>query len=593
MGITDKSQRRGRGAAVQAAAGAVAAAALALAHAPTAHAAWATAGSAPGIGAAPSVLTGGPGEATIVGIDALESLNGAHHVPGATAFGAPFGVVGAADQPQSLPVGAGGALAAAPGSGPVVRRIHADGSVSAPVAVGDDESTIVGRPAAAPGGAAVVLVADADQDVQVWREAGDGAPFTRIGPVIASQASTADVVPSGPDSFVVAFAEPRDPAGTHVRTLRITGAAVGAPRTVDAITTPSTDTEDYGFDQIRLVGGVATFVATTPDGATLRSANVDVTGSATTVAGPLGADDGFFDTSVLPVGGGGSAIAWSQSAGEAIVTGYALLGAGGNRVCSTPEPFTAVALVDRGGPTLVGLLGDGTVATVPVSGACGPGAPALGPNLGAGDALAAGVDGDGALVVGVSSSTDEDPPSSSTALAVDDATAPSLTDVQIPATVQAGTAFGVSAAAADAWGVGDVVWSVDGAEVARGSTATLPGLAAGRHQVRAAVRNTAGLETASAATVTAAADAPPPPPPTPPAPTQPAPPVPVAAAAAPVDATAPQISRLRVVASLIRPKGAGGGGTDLRFLISEDASVRVTLLRAKPKPGGRSRCTAT
>jgi hypothetical protein len=507
---------RSRRARVVALGGAAALAALAGGGvAGSAQAAWLSAGSASGIGAGPSVLAAGAGEATVTGTNVDSTLFGTRHTPGTSAFSAPFAIT-AANEEATAPIGAGGAVVSFGDAGSTVRRLHADGTSSAPVVVGTDETSLVGDAAAvASGGAALALVADEDDQVQVWRQPSEGAPFAPIGGVIGADATLAAIAPTGPDSFVAIFAEPRPSSGAQLRAVRVSGTTVGAVRTVDT----QLAGDEFSYESLELAGSTAVFVVVADDGATLRAADVDLSSAGAVLAGPLADDDSFLDTSAVPVAGGGTAVAWTQSAGDATSTGYALALPGGAKLCSTPEPFGAAVVVDRGGPLLVGLGADGTVGTVPVAGDCAPGTPVPGPDLGAGDAIAAGVDGDGALVVGVSSTQQAEPFSSNTVLAVDDATAPSIDLVQVPATVDAGASFGAYVRASDAWGLGAVSWSVEGKPVATGADATIPAQTEeGPHTYRVTVKNAAGLEAGreGAFVVVPSGTAPPPPPPPPP-----------------------------------------------------------------------------
>lgn len=104
------------------------------------------------------VTSGQAGLAAVAGTAVDGSLFAAGHTPGG-AFGMPI-VAGAGSEDSPATVGQGGAIASLDGGRPTIRRLRADGSVSAPVAVGGMDDTIVGRPAVAPSGALLVVVTD-------------------------------------------------------------------------------------------------------------------------------------------------------------------------------------------------------------------------------------------------------------------------------------------------------------------------------------------------------------------------------------------------------------------------------------------------
>jgi len=267
-------------------------------------------------------------------------------------------------------------------------------------------------------------------------------------------------------------------------------------------------------------------------------------------------------------------VTWGQTDDPSVVSPYALIGANATPVCSVAEPFTTAALVDRGGPQLVGVAATGTLGTVPVAAGCPAGTVAPGPSVGAAEVVGAGVDADGALVV-VAGSTDDNDVSTG-AIVVDDVSPPVLTDLSVPAAVNENTPFDVSVSATDSWGVGDVSWSIDNTTVATGASATLPGVAAGEHTVTARVHNTAGLATSAQATLsTRTAGSPPPPPPVP-APAPVAPPVVGQSSSPPLTLTG-----LTLDARCIRygdrrpPQGTLG----FRFELSETATVTLTIQR--------------
>jgi len=556
---------------------------LVLVLAPGAQAAWFGAGSVPGLGFDARVLAGSvPGQVVVTGADSDDAVTGAAHAPGTAAFGSPFAVATTNEPAQ---VGAGGAVALQQGARPAVRRLGADGTVGAVLALPSTAQATVGAPALAPSGALLVAAADARGNLGLWRQSAEGAELVRIGAVLGhSDEGEATIAASGDDSFVAAFTT-SDANQTTVFAVRVTGTTVASPRELDQL---KGDPDELSFSALALAPGgqFVVFQSSRQAGEFVRAANVDINNSAKDLAGPFDDDAGVTTPpQAIAMSVGGAAVTWGQTTdGESFVSPYALIADNATLMCSVAEPFTTAALVDRGGPQLVGVVATGTLGTAPVAAGCPAGTVAPGPSVGAAEVVGADVDADGALVV-VAGSTDDDTDVSTATIVVNDASPPMLTDLSIPATVNENTPFDVSVSATDPWGVGDVSWSIDNTAVASGARTTLPGVAAGEHTVTATVHNTAGLATSAQAAVTTIAAGSPSPPLAPaPAPVAP----PVVGQSSPPQLT---LTGLTLDARCVRygdrrpPQGALG----FRFELSETATVTLTIQR-RLGSRVRSRC---
>jgi len=556
---------------------------LVLALAPGAQAAWFGAGSVPGLGFDARVLASSvPGQVVVTGADSDDAVTGAAHAPGTVAFGAPFAVA-PANEDAPAQVGAGGAVALQQGSRAAVRRLRTDGTVGPVTALPSPQATI-GTPALAPSGALLVAAADAGGNLRLWRQSAEGAALTPIGAVLGhSDEGEATIAASGDDSFVAAFTT-TDGNQTTLFAVRVTGTTVASPRELDQLTG---DPNELFFSALALAPGgqFVVFQSSRQAGEFVRAANVDINSSATDLAGPFDEDAGVTTPpQAIPIGLGGAAVTWGQTDGQSVISPYALIADNATLVCSVAEPFTEAALVDRGGPQLVGVAATGTLGTAPVAAGCPAGAVEPGPSVGAAKVVGADVDADGALVV-VAGSTDDNDVSTGT-IVVDDASPPTLTDLSVPATVNENTPFDVSVSATDAWGVGDVSWSIDNTAVATGARATLPGVAAGEHTVTATVHNTAGLATSAQAAVSTPSAVGLSPPPQAPAPAPAAPPV--VGQSSPPQLT---LTGLTLDTRCVRygdrrpPQGTLG----FRFELSETATVTLTIQR-RLGSRVRSRC---
>ena len=556
---------------------------LVLALAPGAQAAWFGAGSIPGLGFDARVLAGSvPGQVVVTGADGDDAVTGAAHAPGAVAFGSPFAIAPANGDPPAQ-VGAGGAVALQQqDGGPAVRRLRADGTVGPVTALPDAAQATIGAPALAPGGALLVAATDAAGNLRLWRQGAEGAALTQIGADLGhSDEGEAAIAASGDDSFVAVFTT-SDGNQTTLFAVRVTGTTVASPRELDQLTG---DPELF-FSALALAPGgqFVVFKSSRQAGEFVRAANVDINNSAKDLAGPFDEDAGISTAPrAIAIDSGGAAVTWGQTDGPAVVSPYALIAANATPVCSVAEPLTTAALVDRGGPQLVGVTATGALGTAPVADGCPAGAVAPGPSVGAAEVVGADVDADGALVV-VAGSTDDNDVSTAT-IVVDDASPPTLTDLSVPATINENTPFEVSVSPTDAWGVGDVSWSIDNTAVATGAKPTLPGVAAGEHTVTATGHNTAGLATSAQATVsTRIAGSPLPSPGPAPAPAPP----PVVGQSSPLPLT---LTGLTLAARCVRygdrrpPQGALG----FRFELSESATVTLTIQR-RLGSRARSRC---
>lgn len=558
---------------------------LVLALTPGAQAGWSEAGSVPGLGFDARVLAGSvPGQVVVTGADIDDAVTGAAHAPGTVAFGSPFAVAPANQDPPAQ-VGAGGAVALQQGGRPAVRRLGADGTVGPVTTLPSPAHATIGAPALAPSGALLVAAADAAGNLRLWRQSTEGAALAPIGAVLGhSDEGEVTIAPSAGDSFVAAFTT-SDGNQTTVFAVRATGTTVSSPHELDQLTG---DLDELSFSALALAPGgqFVVFKSSRQAGEYVRAANVDINHSATNLAGPFDEDAGVTTPpQAIPMGPGGAAVTWGQTDGQTVVSPYALIAADATLECSVAEPFTTAALVDRGGPQLVGVAATGALGTAPVAAGCPAGAVAPGPSVGAAEVVGADVDADGALVV-IAGSTDTNDVSTAT-IVVDDASPPVLTDLNVPATVNENTPFDVSVSATDPWGVGDVSWSLDNTAVTTGARATLPGVAAGEHTVTATVHNTAGLAISAQAPVSTpiAAGSPPPPPPAPaPAPVA----APVVGQSSPPPLT---LTGLTLAARCVRygdrrpPQGALG----FRFELSETATVTLTIQR-RLGSRARSRC---
>jgi hypothetical protein len=553
----------------------------------SANAAWFDSAELSGAATASHAVTGATaGQVAVAGSALGGPLIGAAHAPGAS-FGPPSPLApGSEDFPAQ--VGPGGAVLTAAADRPSIRRLHADGTVSAAFPVGPSGSTPIGNAAAAPSGALLVVVSDADGNVQLWRQPSEsGAPVRLVQDSLPDGASAASVVPNGADGFVVVLSAPLgDEGGVRVRALTVSGATAGAVRAIDQ--SPGADDSVSVLEAIAGGAPLVAYVLETPQGSSLRAAPVAAAPTVRTIDSVSG-EDASIDAVDGVATAGGAAVAWTITDGEAVSSKYGLLSAAGVLLCSVAEPFSAISLADRGGVVLAGITGDERVALVPVAAGCPAGAPQLSQPVPSAQEVSTGVDADGTLVAMVGRGTDN-----ATRVIVDDVTAPAAGQPDVPAQVPADEPFPASVSATDPWGVAAVIWSVDGAEVADGAQVTIPAQPAGEHTVSVRVRNAAGLD-AGTSTVTLATTAPAARAPTPaaapaPAPAPTAAPAPVLVAG---DTTAPVISRVSVQRDLFRPLATAAAlprGSAVRFTLSEAASLRATVLRGHSKKGGKSRC---
>ena len=561
--------------------------------APAAQAAYTVAGEVAGPDTGPGIVTGGTaGQVAIAGRTLTGALVGAGHAPGG-AFSAAGPVAnGSDDEPATF--GTGGAVTNTEDLGPAARRLRADGSVSDAVLLGGPGAVPVGTPAVAPGGALLAAVIDADGDLQLWRQAGEGQPAAPLLATLPDDASTVDIEPLGADGFLVVLAAPAvDGAGTRVRAVTVDGTTASGLRVVDDLDTGSATLVQAVPGA---AGSFATYLATEGDSSTLRASALSTPApAAPKVLAEAGGEDSIDDVRGLSLAGGGAAVAWTSSDAEGVSTSaYAVLDGSATATCTRGVPFVAVRLVDRGGPLLVGLDGAERVATVPVQGGCPPPAASAGSTVADGVELEAAVDADGTLVVAVARGG-----AGPAAIVVDDVTAPAAGPLTAPAEVRPQTSFPASVEASDPWGVAGIAWTVDGESIPGGTSVTVPGRPEGTARLAATVTNAAGLtaearadvrvraEAAPTPPTTTTTPAPPPPAPTPPAPAPPAPPVTAQ------DTKAPVLSGVRLQRSLVRPRAVGVAlprGTALAFAVDEAARYRVTLLRETPRPGARSRC---
>lgn len=532
-----------------------------------AHAAWAPPIPLTGPSAQLGLVgSGEAGRVAVAGTAVDGSLQAAAHVPGG-AFGVPAAVAAGSEDIPAL-IGTGGAIAAFDGDRPTVRRLHADGSVSGPTTVGGPDDVIVAPPALAPSGALLVVVTDSDGHTQLLRQAGEGQPAVPVSVSVPDDA-LASIAETGADRFLVGVAAPNDGGapGVQIRTITVDG-TTGVPGP-PVETTAGVD--DFPSD-IRIIPAADPAVVYSLSTDTTAAVKVaSATAPAPQTLGSGDVDSVSFDTLRGASTAAGLAIAWTLSDADGNPsTGFAVRPSASQPGCVSSVALDAADIVDRSGPTLVGLRSDGAVAIGTTDAACA--APALhySPVVDEASDITAAVDAD-ATVLALVGQADS---GTSTVLA-DDVTGPVLGDPQVPAAVRTGAPFGVAIEATDPWGLAGVSWTADGRRQGSGRAVTIEGLATGTHRVEATATDAAGLTAKRGADVEASEDAPIPPPPTQPV----------------GDLEAPVISGVALQASIFAPRSTLPRGSSVRFTLSEDARVRMTILRqAVRRSGGASRC---
>ncbi len=413
-------------------AAALAAFAVPLAFCPGASAAWFDAADIAGPAFGGAVVTSPTaGAVAVAGLAANGFAVGAAHAPGG-AFGAPAALAPGTED-NSANLGLGGAILTSDGDRPTIRRVHADGSVSAAFPVGDSGSLPIGNAAVAPSGALLALVIDATNgDPRLWRQPNEAsAPVQLTQPNLPDNASTASVVPNGNDGFIVVLSAPVDMnGGARVRGLTVSGTLVSQMFSIDE----SAGADDSVFAMKAIartppLSPLVAYVIDTPGADTLKVATVRDPPAPQTIDN-LPGEDASIDTVDAAATAGGAVLGWSGTPdGDTDFAKYGLVGPTGAAVCAVAEPFSAIAVANRGGtPVAAGITADDRVGLVPAAAGCPAGTPQLSnPAPNAGD-INLGVDADGTLLAAVGRGDD-----GALRVAVDDVTPPAVGQPGVPA----------------------------------------------------------------------------------------------------------------------------------------------------------------
>jgi hypothetical protein len=415
----------------------------------------------------------------------------------------------------------------------------------------------------APSGALLVVVTDSAGDAELWRQAADGQPAVSLTTVnLPDGASIVDIASTGSDQFVVALAAPNvdEAPGVRVRTITVAGTTgvTGAP-------VETTSSAGDAVNELQVVPGQQpglVYTLVTAAGSAVKVAAVASPAplSLATADGETSALDGVQGAATSA----GFTVSWTlTSDGGTATTGFAVLPSPAQDGCRGSVGFELADVVDRGGPTLIGLNGDGAVGITTTDASCAATSLVFSsPVADAGD-LTASVDADGTILALVGRGE-----AGASAVVPDDVTAPVLGALSVAAEVRSGEAIPASVEAADPWGLAGVAWTVDGAAVAQGASVTLPALAAGSHRVEATATNAAGLTATRAADIVAG--------------DTPTTPVPMPATTAPIAPMPLTLRKLTVDPACIR-YGAPLTGSRKRlsfsFDLSEAATLRLTIQR--------------
>lgn len=541
-----------------------------------------------GLGVSPgAVVAGGPGQAAVVGQDAETGATRA------VAHGAGTGwTSGAALGDGSQVTGGDGTVVERSDDTAAVSRFAPGGAVVPLGTFGLAGDENVTDAVSAADGSALVVATGGTGSFRAYHRTPGGtwSVFSPAGTATVSVVAV-DTAAAG---LQAVWAE--EEAGEASRVRGVVFAPGATPETPPgALTLASLGQRDprVSVPSIEIAGGsvLPTAVWTESSAETTPSeevrAGVGGTGGSRSLDGPV-TDGSFGELDARASADGGLVATWTGS-DDGVRTLGGLSSAGA--ACRAATALVASDLVRRGGDVvLVGVDAAGAVSDRTATSGCATADPVSGPVLapGAGPVVA-GVDGEGSVVAAVG--VDE-----GTVLTTDDRTAPTLEPLDVPARVSAAGGARVAGTPADAWGVGAVRWSVDGAgPFADGATVALPPLAPGGHELTATATDLAGnvrgasrrveVDPAPAgddegtapppAAALPAAPSPPPPAVAPPTevPLPPTPPVPAARPSRP----------LARVLSFRRTTG----GWVLRVRVRDTARLRLSLFRNPYLPGDR------